>query len=560
MGFLLGCDRCPFTAFTVKTIKFDWYYFTNNTETETVKLFRNKNVNSKINMKKIILCLMSLSVALCLILFSEQTYARNSGYEVWLSDQGNTQGITASSPNGLYGGKVRIYDSADLEQNPPINNPLVLDVVTDLFPNALLTTGADVNRIHGIIPTPDYKYMTLNFVASGHLGIVDGETKQPVCLFRSTATSTGRQNHMSTVSPDGTKILIANQSGRMLERVDIQKNTAGQVTGFNYNADGSIDMVGGTGRVLNQPIAVDVNLGDNISCTVTGQVADGQSSSTPNANPKQAAGVRPTNTVICPIISDNSQHAYVTLGGGGMFVVDITTAPMKIVAEYDLNVVHAAGCGGQSADGFMMLNTGTSAPNVSEFTLYRFTQDYPLAPNYNQPNQPLPVAVWADPDNGKIILGNNRDAHGMVIVKNLSSGEDKYLHQFDRVRNNAEVFQMNPPWENLHLRHEGTYSLTTTGACGTTLGAEQSNDPTPDLADLSLGNNGDKIYVALRGPNPLTIAHAAAGSCPGLGIIKLSPNNKSGELTNVLPTMIISGDSMKNLSDPHGAIVRQKLN
>ncbi|MCF4965852.1 hypothetical protein [Nostoc sp. CMAA1605] len=313
-------------------------------------------------MKKLILCLIGVSLAVFLALFSEQTYARNSGYEVWLSDQGNTQGITSTTPDGVYGGKVRIYDSADLEKKPPVNNPLVLDIATDLFPNALSTTGSDVNRIHGIIPTPDDKYMTLNFVASGHLGIVDGETKQPVCLFRSTGTSTGRQNHMSTVSPDGTKILIANQNGRMLERVDIQKNAAGKVTGFNYNAAASIDVVGGTGRILAQPIAVDVNLGDNINCTVSGQVADGQPTFTPNGNPKQAAGVRPTNTVICPIISDKSRHAYLTLGGGGMFVVDITATPMKIVAEYDLNIVHAAGCGGHAANGFMMLNTGTSGP------------------------------------------------------------------------------------------------------------------------------------------------------------------------------------------------------
>ncbi|MCF4965851.1 hypothetical protein CV014_01455 [Nostoc sp. CMAA1605] len=147
----------------------------------------------------------------------------------------------------------------------------------------------------------------------------------------------------------------------------------------------------------------------------------------------------------------------------------------------------------------------------------------------------------------------------MVVVKNLNSGKAKYLHQLDRVRNNVEVFKMNAPWDNLYLRHEGMYSLTTTGACGTTLGAVQNNDPTPDLADLSLGKNEDKIYVALRGPYPLTIAHAAAGSCPGLGIITLSSNKKSGELTNVLPTMIMNGDSTKNLSDPHGAIVRQKF-
>lgn len=561
-------------------------------------------------MKKIIFCLIGLSLALFLSLFSQQAYAQKSGYEVWLSDQGNTQEITSTTPNGLYGGKVRIYDSADLEKKPPIDNPLVLDVVADLFPNAFSTTGADVNRIHGILPTPDYKYMTLNFVASGHLGIVDGETKQPVCLFRTTGTITGRQNHMSIVSPDNTKILIANQSGRMLERVDIQKNFRGEVTGFNYNADASLDMVGGTGRVSAQPIAVDENLADNITCTVSGNVADGQPTSTPNGNPKQAAEVRPSNTVICPIISDNSRHAYVTLGGGGMLIVDITTTPMQIVAEYDLNVVRTAGCGGQSAGGFMMLNTGTSGPNVSEFTVYQFTQNYPLAPNYNQPNQPLPIAVWEDPDNGKIIPGNNRDAHGMVVVKNFNFTGPEYLHQFDRVRNNVEVFRINPllhnldlsqesrynvganiipiikdfnsilfqslnqlerlrnnveaskmnlPLGNFSLRHEGTYSLTNTGTCGTTLGAQKSNEPTPDLADISLGNKRDKIYVALRGPYPLTISHAAVGSCPGLGVITLSPNKKSGKLTNVLPTMITNGDGSKNLSDPHAVVIREKL-
>ncbi|MEB3180004.1 MAG: hypothetical protein VKL59_13345 [Nostocaceae cyanobacterium] len=511
-------------------------------------------------MKKIIISCFAFLLGLSLVLILGKAYASVSGYEVWLSDQGNTQGITATTPNGQYGGKVRIYDSADLENNPPVNNPLVLDVATDLFPNALATTGDNVNRIHIMYPTPDYKYMTLNFVASGHLGIVDGKTKQPVCLFRTTQTSTGRQNHMSSVSPDGTKIILANQAGRMLERVDIQKDAHGQTTGFNYNADASIDLVGGSGRILAQPIAVDVNRNDNISCTLTGTVADGQPTTTPNGNLKQAAGVRPTNTVICPIISDNSKHTYATIGGGGMFVVDITTSPMQIVAEYDLSVVRAAGCGGQSANGFMMLNTGTSAPNVSEFTVYRFTQDYPLAPNFNHPNQPLPIAVWADPENGNIIPGNNRDAHGMVVVRNFKSRKDKYLHQFDRVRNNVEVFKMAPPWDNLGFRREGTYSLTTTGACGQTLGAMHGNDPTPDLADISLGNNGDRIYVALRGPLPQSIAHAAAGSCPGLGIVTLSRHKNSGRLTHVLPTMIINGDNSKNLSDPHAAIVRQKLN
>ncbi|MBM4254735.1 MAG: hypothetical protein FJ147_02430 [Deltaproteobacteria bacterium] len=145
-------------------------------------------------------------------------------------------------------------------------------------------------------------------------------------------------------------------------------------------------------------------------------------------------------------------------------------------------------------------------------------------------------------------------------MRNVVSGAPRYIHQMDRIRNNVEVFKIAPPWGNLDSRHEGTYDLTTTGACGTTLGATTSNDPTPDLGDLSVGGvpDGKRIYVALRGPFPLTVAHAADGSCPGLDIITLSANRKRGALTHVLPTTVLNFGATRNLSDPHAAIVRIK--
>ncbi|WP_173043794.1 hypothetical protein [Nitrospira sp. KM1] len=87
-----------------------------------------------------------------------------------------------------------------------------------------------------------------------------------------------------------------------------------------------------------------------------------------------------------------------------------------------------------------------------------------------------------------------------------------------------------------------------------------TNDPTPDLGDVSLGGNpqGDRIYVALRGPFPLTVAHAVDGSCPGLGLVKLSADRRPGELTAVLGTTVLDGNGARNLSDPHAAIVRAK--
>lgn len=495
-----------------------------------------------------------------------------TNYEVWLSDQTNSQGLSAGTPTGTHGGFVRIYNGADLEQNPPINNPLNVDVTAHLFPNANVTTGGHVTRIHGILPSPDHKHMGLNFVTSGHLGFVDGASKTPVCLFRTTGTSTGRQNHMSFWSPDGTKAIIANQNGRMIERVNVLRDGNGVLTGYEFDADASLDLVGG--RVLpvagQAPVAVDMNAGDGISCTVKGAVASNQTTLTPNGVLKQAAGIRPNNSLVCPIIASNSVHAYATLAGGGMFVVDITTTPMAIVAEYDIGAsgIRNAGCGGVEASGYMHINSGTAtaAPNESEFTVYRFDiGDYPAAPGFNAPpNTPAPVAVFNDPDNGKdchlVACANphNRDSHGMVLVRNVISGAPRYLHQFDRIRNNVEVFKMAPPWNT--FRREKPYTLTGSGTCGTTLGSTAFDDPTPDLLDLSVASapDGGRLYVGNRGPFPLTIAHAATGSCPGLGIVTLSPNRKSGSLGFNLGTTWLDFTGTKNISDPHAAIVRVK--
>lgn len=487
------------------------------------------------------------------ILNSTPTWVTRGSYEVWLSDQSNTMGISSISPTGTHGGQIRIYDSADLELATPIDKPLILDVTKDLFPDADVKTNAHVSRMHGILPSPDNRYMALNFVASGHLGIVDGETKKSVCLFRTTQTTTGRQNHMSFWSPSGNQLIVANQNGRILERVDVRRNSSGSVTDFIFNAAASLDFVGGSNRILAQPMAVDMDLGGAINCKVEGKVADSQPTTTPNNQPKQAQGIRPLNSVICPIPSSTGKHVFASLGGGGMFVVDIRATPMAIVGEYDLSRVNAAGCGGMESNNYMHLSTGTPGPNISEFTMYRFGLDYPSWPAFKLPNTPEPVAIWKDPDNGKIAgvdipAGTNRDAHGMAI-------SDDELHQFDRIRNTVEVFKMEPPWDHLHP--DSSYALTDSGACGTTAGAATTNDPTPDLGDTS--PDGQSIYMALRGPYPLTISHAASGSCPGLGIIRKNPVSQSWELAAVLPSTVMDFTSSKNLSDPHAVIVRRTV-
>src|SRR5690606_29479847 len=89
--------------------------------------------------------------------------------------------------------------------------------------------------------------------------------------------------------------------------------------------------------------------------------------------PDPANGGRPNNLVICPIPSSGNK-GYVTLGGGGLIVADLTTTPMTIVGEYGNEVVNGAGCAGAQSGNQVWLNAGVSASasgfNQSAFTLY----------------------------------------------------------------------------------------------------------------------------------------------------------------------------------------------
>src|SRR5205085_11170115 len=73
-------------------------------------------------------------------------------------------------------------------------------------------------------------------------------------------------------------------------------------------------------------------------------------------------GERPDTAPICPITESTSQDAFVTLRGGGLIVVDVTTTPMKVVATLDNNQIQPAGCGGVQSGGTMYINSGGGWP------------------------------------------------------------------------------------------------------------------------------------------------------------------------------------------------------
>ena len=523
------------------------------------------------------------------------------GWEVWLSDQSDSADIGTDNPAGTYGSRIIIYESSDILAAPPgtyaEDDPdygATVIEATDVFPSAYDELGLNVKRLHGMLMhPPTHRYVSVNFFGpeAGMVGIIDAEgqcedlgnglrecrpiqggpeeaAKLAKALFRTTGPEgSAPSNHMSFFSADGTKLIVANLAAKLLERIDYDAAT----DTFIFNKAATLDLVGGRDLTAIEAKADSTLPGGRVS----GEYANNQPTTTPSGAPKQGDG-RANNVVVCPIISSNNQHAYVTFGGGGLFVVDITTEPMSIVAEYTNDVISVAGCGGVEAGGFMYLNAGVSASGAgaddSTFIMYRLPLDYPDGANpLTTPNTPAVVTFYSEKTldmTDEADLAARRDAHGLAVSTN-----GRYLYQFDRIQNNAEVFDVgkviNDPDATLAEQaaaHVGTIDLTGSGHCvGEAApfvdindeGYELNDDPAPDLAEAT--PDGRFIVVSFRGSTPITVKHAALGSCPGFGLVTLSGDGGStGELTHVFRTFLADATGTRNLSDIHAAAVRVK--
>jgi hypothetical protein len=519
-----------------------------------------------------------------------------------------------------------IWDSADIEAQlagEPAAMPMGCDGkntkeagpcdVNEVFPGKLKEYDASgkftgnrlddlpaFGRLHGMLPDPQNQYMNINMFApgGGYVGIVKGDTKEAVALFRVTSTNgTGVQRslHMSFWNSDGSALLLANLHGKVLERIDITRNAKGKITDAVFNQSASL----GVGKSMSILDSAKAYRGKNAhGKQMLGRVAGDYDMTafgdlTPNgeckengctSGPSGAMGGRANNVIVCPIVSDND-NAYVTFGGGGLLVADTTATPMTIVGEYDNQVINGAGCGGVQVGDDMWLNAGASASGAgatqSTFTMYTI-DDTGFGSSANGPNTPAPDLIYKDSTNtatiGNVggtapnttgqIPGNTtrRDAHGMA--RTLSGS---HIHNVDRIRNNVEVF-------DTATGANTTYDLTSADGQGNGVGACAAasvtddaglpgNDPAPDLMDTT--PDGKYLVVALRGPIPVSVTHAAQGSCPGVGIIEVLEGGASGRLAGVLrttntvdtsPVAAPGGHAYTGIehSDVHGAAVRMK--
>jgi DNA-binding beta-propeller fold protein YncE len=406
----------------------------------------------------------------------------DAGYEVWVIDQSNTRD---EDSNGTLdsGGMLYIYQGDDVSGKDAASAvPEVVDLGGAGRDLCLAQTGTAPVRPHMFFFNGGGTHAVIAFVTTGHVLFMDTATRTPVqCV------DVGVQAHAAAPSNDETFVVVANQNGRLLQRI----NTNYATNTFTLDNAATLDLA---------------------TCT------------TPSGAPCQDPVLRPSNRPICPVIDKSDNFTFVTLAGGGLFVINSKATPMSIIGEYDKNTVHPEGCGGVQANGRMYINSG----GPLEADLYSF----PLAGyrGANPPNTPAPSLIYTHD-------GTISDSHGATTTKH-----ERYLWVDERFGNNITVVDT---ISNLVVNQ---FSLV----------GSVSSDPAPDLMDIS--PSGNRVFVSLRGPIPLTGNNAAfnnaVGSTPGVGIIRVEEGGRRGTFFARVPiSHIVDGVER---ADPHGLRVLRK--
>lgn len=407
-------------------------------------------------------------------------------YEVWLLDQ------TDSRPG--HGGLLHVYGGRRLERTGASARPETIDLAAGTAQLCRDETGANPVRPHMLLfnggertGPRQGRFAIIAWVVSGHVTIHDAHTREVLACLRTTPGAGGaRQAHAAYPTPDGRHLIVANQNGKQVERISTDWE--------------------------NRRFAVE--------SAATLSLYEGQ---TPSGADRQQAGVRPDNAPICVRPTDDGRFTFVSLRGGGAFVVDHGATPMRIVAEYDKQHIDDFGCGQAEARGKMFLNAGSGAGNPAPFGHAVYAIDLAdLRSTPTPPNTPRPRVVYE--------RAGQVDAHGFALTQG-----DRHLLVADRAANDVTVVDTKSEKVIDRFSLEGS----------------ASGDPAPDL--LVPAPDGRHVFASLRGPAPLSGGHDdVRGATPGVGVIRLAPGRRSGSLVAVAPAR----RSDERPPDPHGIAVR----
>ena len=309
-------------------------------------------------------------------------------------------------------------------------------------------------RPHLLTFNATYSHGLLANVASGHVYVIRSSDRAIVA-----SVDVGDQAHGAVAAPDGSQILVSNQNGKKLARIraDFESET------FAHDAAADLDLA-----------ALE--------------------------NPNQ-----PDNAPICPTMYvGDTGKAYVTLRGGGLYVVDTTATPMQVLRQYTKEEIAPAGCGGIAHNGRVYVNSGSPIDGF----IYVFDGAT------DEIVKTIPTGAYGT------------DAHGMVVVGG------RYLWMSNR-----------GDGDNIVILDTTTQEI---------VGTIDDVGAAPDILDVSPA--GDLVFATLRGPKSLTGGPSAVGETPGVAVLLVDEAGAAGRRVGFVP---IGMQGPESPADPHAVAVRR---
>ncbi|MDQ0351928.1 DNA-binding beta-propeller fold protein YncE [Alkalibacillus filiformis] len=271
----------------------------------------------------------------------------------------------------------------------------------------------------------DYGYSAN--MGSGTVSVIRGEVREVVATLE-----TDEGAHAAVPTPDGSRVLVANTPGESMSEILIDHDNGEYVVGRHLELT-EVDLL-------------------------------------------QDEEEFPNHRPICLEYTEDSSKAYVTLGGGGLFIMDVEE--FEVVKAFGKSDIGAHGCGTiLSPDGkHMFANSGST--ELAEYYVFDTETD---------------ELIYTGETGGI-------DAHG---VRFTPDGE--YLWMLNRVTDDASIIDPE------------TFEVI------------EMVDFVGDAPDLLVFSpDGKYAYISLRGPEPATGTHDMAGDTPGVAIIDVESKEKVG--------------------------------
>lgn len=379
-------------------------------------------------------------------------------YELWVVDQAET------TPTG--GGTLYIYKGADLKGAAPA------PTYTVNLGEAALGVGDGVGKHgHSITFNPSMTHAVISYVDSGHVQVIRASDRKVVASIKMTGSAAGAaQPHATAVTPAGDAIIVANQGGKRLQRITADfKNDV-------YKLDSAADL--------------DLSLLED---------AD-----------------HPGNLPVIPVFTPDGRYVYVPMRGGGSYVIDYQSTPMKTVASLGKSAIGPQQCCATFVkDTVWTTAQGGATATTTSFNLYQVT---------GLPDKPVAKKILS--------RTGNVESHSVILV-------GQYLWVADRFANTLDIVDQ--------TGEARTMSLAS--------GPLSGRDPAPDI--MAASPDESIVFVALRGKTPLTSnikgLDNAVGDVGGFAILTVKDGGRDATVASVVVFPLAAGASVV---DPHGLRVR----